>query len=34
MSMETEATIQSEFHKGGKATVEQILGSKGTKKSK
>ena len=34
MSIETEATTQSEFHKGGKATVEQILGSKGTKKSK
>ena len=33
-SMETETTIWSEFHNGGKAIVEQILLSEERKKSK
>ena len=32
--METEITTQSEFPNGGKATVEQILGSEEINKSK
>ena len=33
-SMETETTTWSEFHNGGKAIVEQILGSEEINKSK